>query len=145
MISALTIYFTLFISSFLASTVVPFAPDFVVGYMAANKHSLFFIIAIAAAGSYLGACTTYFLGFLGREKILEKKMKHKKESFFKYRKIFEKYGAPILLFSWVPIAGDIFVGLAGMLKINFWIFSFYAILGKVIRFAFVAYLIAETR
>lgn len=141
MVSAAAIaYLSLFISSFLASTVLPLAPDILAGSMAQGGYSLFFIIFIAAAGSYLGSCTTYYLGYLSREKILKKRLEGKEEKMVKYNKIFAKYGAPVLLFSWVPVAGDIFVGIAGIFEINFWIFSFYAILGKIIRFAFVVYL-----
>lgn len=137
-IAAVT-YLSLFVSSFLASTVLPLAPDILVGKMAADGYVLFFVIAVAALGSYLGSCTTYYLGYLSREKILKKRLEGKEEKMEKYHKMFEKYGAPILLFSWVPIAGDIFVGLAGIFEINFWIFSLYAFSGKIIRFAFVAY------
>lgn len=139
MISALTIYFILFISSFLASTVLPLSPDILAGTMARGGYTLFFIIAVATAGSYLGSCTTYLLGYLGREKILKKRLEGKEAKMEKYHQIFEKFGAPVLLFSWVPIAGDIFVVLAGILKINFFIFSLYALLGKIIRFTFVVY------
>lgn len=133
-------YLSLFASSFLASTVLPLSPDIIAGKMAADGDVIFFIIAVATLGSYLGSCTTYYLGYLSREKILKKRLEEKEEKMEKYHKIFEKYGAPILLFSWVPIAGDIFVGIAGILEINFWIFSLYALLGKIIRFTFVVYL-----
>lgn len=140
MISFLTMYFSLFASSFLAATILPLSPDAMAAYMASNGYVLFLIIAVATLGSYLGSCTTYLLGRLSRKKILKKRMKGGEEKLEKYHKIFAKYGAPILLFSWVPVVGDIFVGLAGIFGINFFIFSLYALLGKITRFAFVAYM-----
>lgn len=133
------VYLSLFGSSFLASTVLPLSPDVIAAKMAVDGYALFFIIAVATLGSFLGSCTTYYLGYLGREKILKKRLEKKEEKMEKYHKIFEKYGAPILLLSWVPVVGDIFVGIAGILEINFWVFSLYALLGKIIRFSTAVY------
>lgn len=132
-------YGGLFIASFLAATVLPASPDLIAAKMASDGNAVFIIIAVAALGSYLGSCTTYYLGYLSREKVLKKRLEDKEGKMEKYHKMFEKYGAPILLLTWIPVAGDIFVGLAGILEINFWTFSLYAMLGKIIRFAFVVY------
>lgn len=139
MISVLITYFSLFATSFLSATVLPLSPDAVAAYMATHGNNLILIVTVAALGSYFGSCTTYYLGYLSREKIFKKKLEEKEKSLAKYHKIFVKYGEPILLFSWVPVAGDIFIGIAGVLEINFYTFSFYAILGKLARFAFVVY------
>lgn len=136
----ITIYASLFVTSFLAATVLPLTSDAVIIYMASNGYNIFLIALFAMAGSYLGSCTTYLVGYYSREKILEDRMKIKEKRFAKYHKIFEKYGAPILLFSWVPVAGDIFVAIAGVLEIDFKIFSAYAIAGKLLRFLATAYL-----
>lgn len=133
-------YLSLFVSSFLASTILPLSPDLIAGKMALDGNAIFLIVAVATIGSYLGSCTTYYLGYLSREKILKKRMEKKEEKIEKYHKIFERYGAPVLLLSWVPVAGDIFVGIAGILEINFLVFSFYALLGKIIRFTAAVYL-----
>lgn len=140
MIPSLAIYFSLFASSFLSSTIFPLAPDPLLGYMVSKGYNLLLVVGIAVTGSYLGSCTTYFLGYLGREKIIKKRMNGEEKKIDKYHQIFERYGAPVLLFSWVPIAGDIFVALAGVVEMNFWKFSLYAITGKILRFAFVAYI-----
>lgn len=136
---AIITYFSLFTVSFLSATILPLSPDLVAGKMAADGYAAFFIVIVAAAGSYLGSCATYYLGYLGREKILKKRLEGEESKMEKYHKMFERYGEPLLLFSWIPVIGDIFVGIAGILEINFWYFSFYAILGKIIRFAFVVY------
>lgn len=139
-LSSVAIYLSLFASSFLAATVLPFPPDILAANMAAGGYRVYLIIAVAAAGSYFGSCTTYYLGYLSREKILKKRLEEKEGKMEKYHKMFERCGEPLLLFSWVPIAGDIFVGLAGVLEINFLAFSLYAIIGKIMRFIFVVYL-----
>lgn len=139
MISDLATYFSLFTASFLSATVLPLSPDALAAYMAVKGNSLVLIVAFAASGSYIGSCTTYYLGYLSREKVLKKRMAGEEEKMEKYHKIFARYGEPVLLFSWVPVAGDILAALSGVLEINFWIFSFYMLLGKIIRFVFVVY------
>jgi membrane protein YqaA with SNARE-associated domain len=133
-------YSSLFLSSFLAATVLPFSPDIIAGKMAIDGNTSLYIVIAATSGSFLGSCTTYYLGYLGREKILKKRLEKKEGKMEKYHKIFERYGAPILLFAWVPIIGDVFVGIAGILQINFLVFSFYALLGKILRFTAAVYL-----
>lgn len=132
-------YLTLFAASFLAATIFPLSPDLLAAKMVLDGNIIFFVVAAATFGSYLGSCTTYYLGYLSREKILKKRLEDKEEKMEKYHKIFARYGEPLLLFSWVPVIGDIFVGIAGVLEINFFVFSLYAILGKIIRFVFVVY------
>lgn len=138
--TVIAIYASLFATSFLAATILPLTSDPIVIYMAIGGYNIFIVAAVATIGSYLGSCTTYGIGFYSREKIMEDRMKIKEKKFAKYHGIFEKYGAPILLFSWVPIAGDIFVAIAGVLEIDFKIFSAYAIAGKILRFLAMAYL-----
>lgn len=139
----ITIYASLFAASFLAATVLPLTSDPIVAYMAISGYNIFIVAAVATIGSYLGSCTTYGIGYYGRKKFLEDQMKIKEKKFAKYHRIFEKYGAPILLLSWVPVAGDIFVAIAGILEIDFKIFSFYALSGKALRFFLAAYLASQ--
>lgn len=139
MFSDIIMYLSLFIISFLSATILPFSPDAVAAYMAVNDFLLIFIVAVATLGSYLGSCTTYYLGYLGREKILKQWLKNKEGKMEKYHQVFVKYGEVVLLFSWIPFIGDIFVGLAGVLKVDFFVFSFFVMFGKILRFFFVVY------
>ncbi len=132
-------YAGLFFASFLSSSILPMLSDPLVAYMQTNNFNSFIIILMATAGSFIGSCTTYLLGFYGREKIIEKYMKIKREKLDRYKKIFEKYGAPALLFSWVPLIGDALVAVSGVLEINVTIFAIYAFIGKLLRFSIVVY------
>lgn len=140
MFSALSMYVSLFVASFLSASFFPFVSDPMVVYMEINKFNSIGIILTATIGSFIGSATTYFLGFYGREKVVEKYVKVNKKKTDDYKKKFEKYGAPILLFTWVPFAGDIIVAVAGLLEINISEFIFYTFLGKLLRFSLVVYL-----
>lgn len=133
-------YVSLFVASFLSASIFPLVSDPMVVYMEIHKFNTIAIILAATAGSYIGSATTYFLGFWGREKIIEKYVKVNEKKMTEYKKKFEKYGAPALLFTWIPFAGDALVAVSGLLEINFIEFSFYTFLGKLIRFSLVAYL-----
>ena len=54
--------------------------------------------------------------------------------------LFERYGAPALLLSWVPIIGDAIVLLAGVSRVKFVPFSMWTVVGKAARYAAVAWL-----
>lgn len=139
MVSILTIYLSLFFSSFLAATVLPLTADGVVVYMALNSYNTIATIAIATAGSFLGSCTMYFLGLYGRRKILEKYLDLDNAKMRRTEQEFKKYGAPVFFFSWVPVIGDAFVAMGGILKVDFLTFSIYAFLGKAVKYTILAY------
>ncbi|MGC9445418.1 MAG: YqaA family protein [Candidatus Methanospirareceae archaeon] len=98
------------------------------------------VVVIATVGNYLGACTTYLLGRIGRERLLEKYIKMKHDELQKAEKIFKKYGPPTLLFTWLPIVGDALAAMGGLFELRFSIFSIYVFIGKLLRYCAVAYL-----
>jgi len=140
MLTALSMYVSLFVASFLSASIFPLVSDPMVVYMVIHKYGSITIILAATIGSFIGSVTTYFIGFWGREKLIEKYVKVDEKKMAEYKKKFEKYGAPALLFTWIPFAGDALVAVSGLLEINFIEFSLYTFLGKLIRFSIVAYL-----
>ena len=52
--------------------------------------------------------------------------------------ILQKYGAPAMLLSWVPLFGDVLVGVAGAARMPFWIFAAWTMAGKLARYVVVA-------
>ena len=140
MLSTIITYFGLFITSFLASTIVPLGSEGVVMYMAIRGYNMAAVVIIASIGNYLGACTTYLLGRIGRERLLEKYIKMDRDELKKAEKIFKKYGPPALLFTWLPIVGDALAAMGGLFELSFSIFSLYVFIGKLLRYCAVAYL-----
>jgi membrane protein YqaA with SNARE-associated domain len=139
MLETIPLYVSLFFTSFLASTIFPFGSEALVVYLITQGHSIEIVVVIASIGNYLGALTTYLLGWLGREKYLEKYLQMKQSELKRGEQIFEKYGAPILLFTWVPLVGDALTAIGGIFKLNFVVFSIYVFIGKFIRYLAVAY------
>jgi len=52
--------------------------------------------------------------------------------------MFNRYGQPVLLLSWVPILGDALVAIAGTTKLRFSHFCFWVSLGKGLRYLVIA-------
>lgn len=129
-------YFSLFISAFLAASLIPLSPEVLIAMMF-QTHNWAGIIIVATIGSYLGSVTTYILGYWGVHKISNKFEIIRPDRFEKGLKMFEKYGAWILLFTSVPIIGDAFVFVAGVLRYEFKRFSVLTVIGKFVRFSFV--------
>ena len=131
----------LFISAFISSTIAPGGSEAVLAYMVSEQlFNVNLLIVIATAGNTLGALTTWFLGFLAAKKFpVEGLLTEKKQ---KSLSLVKRWGVWTLFFSWLPIVGDGLCFAAGWLKLPF-MFSLIAILiGKAIRYAFVATIFA---
>ena len=129
----------LFISAFVSSTIAPGGSEAVLAYLVASaKYSNLTLIVIASIGNTLGAFTTWWLGSITAKKYpMEKLLDTNKESAINTVK---KWGSLALLFSWLPVVGDAFCFAAGWLKLPLLTGSIAILVGKTIRYIFVAIL-----
>ncbi len=134
-------YQGLFLASFLASTILPFGSEGILIYLVQNKFNILALVLVASVGNFLGACTSYYIGFKGRT-FVEKYLKFNPEELDKAEKFFAKYGSFVLLFTWLPFLGDAITVAGGLLRLNFRIFSVLVFTGKFLRYLTVAYLTA---
>ena len=129
----------LFSSAFISSTIAPGGSEAVLAYMV--SESLFQVeklILIATIGNTLGALTTWALGMFADKKYpLDTVLSEKKQ---KAVNVVKKWGYIALLFSWLPIVGDGFCFAGGWLKMPIIISALAILVGKMIRYSFVAYL-----
>jgi membrane protein YqaA with SNARE-associated domain len=93
-------------------------------------------VTVATLGNYLGACTTYGLARAAIAKLAARSTSTPPRALL----LFERYGAPALLLSWVPVIGDAIVALAGASRVRFPEFSVWTFVGKAARYAAVAWL-----
>ncbi len=132
-------YFGLFLASFLASTIFPFGSEGILVYLVYEKFNIPALVFVASAGNYFGACTSYYIGLKGRS-FAEKYLSIDPGNLEKAEKYFLKYGAIVLLFTWLPFIGDAFTVFGGLLRVKFWLFSVLVFTGKFLRYLAVAYL-----
>ena len=129
-------YGGLFVAAFLAATLLPLPSEVPLALLVRSERHMLWPVLVATAGNYLGASTTYWLarGLVGR-------FSPKRESPGGWAlSLFRRYGAPVLLLSWVPVVGDGIVAIAGAARLPFATFSAWTIAGKAARYAAVAWL-----
>lgn len=127
----------MFASSFLSATVLPGNSEIVFGALASqliftqNFSMLFSVFAIATLGNTLGSLTTYLMALLLPEPKIKQNQTATTQSAIRYA---QQYGVWVLLFSWLPVIGDILCGVAGWLRFNpYWSFLLI-MLGKAARY-----------
>ncbi len=133
----------LFFLSFLAATIVPIGSEWLLIVMILQGFNPEHTVLTASFGNYLGACTTFFIGLWGSEFLTRKILRIDSSRQQKTREIYRKYGSWSLLFTWLPIVGDPLCLLAGAFKVHFFKFSILVFMGKLFRYATVAFLVTS--
>ena len=137
-VEPVTAYATLFGWSFLAATILPLGSEPALFAMVARGYSVSLAVAVATAGNYLGACTTYWVGRAAASAL---EARHVLPSANRTRAaaLVSRWGQPVLILSWVPLIGDALVAAAGVARMPLVPFSFWVILGKALRYIAVAW------
>ncbi|MBU0785000.1 MAG: DedA family protein [Gammaproteobacteria bacterium] len=132
-------YLFLFVSAFLAATVLPFYSEVVLFGMIRAGEPAGLLLLVAAVGNTLGSVVNWVLGrYLLR-------FQHKKWFYFKPVQIekmqawFQRYGVWSLLLAWMPIGGDPLTLVAGIMRVNLWLFILLVGIGKTFRYMAVIY------
>ncbi|MFT6388491.1 MAG: membrane protein YqaA with SNARE-associated domain [Cellvibrionaceae bacterium] len=127
-------YWLLFGSAFLAATILPFYSEILLVTLLAQGKSAWLIWLFATIGNTLGAAVNWFFGrYL---------LYFEKRSWFPFKasklsaaqRWFQRYGVWSLLFAWMPVGGDALTFLAGMMRVNFWLFFILTAIGKGLRY-----------
>lgn len=134
-------YVSLFLLSFLASTIVPIGSEWLLITMVIKGMNPIFSVASATTGNTLGACTTYAIGIYGSEWVSRKLLRFDELSRKRAEMFYAKFGVWSLLFSWLPIVGDPLCLAGGLLRIHFGVFLLLVFVGKLIRYGLLAVLV----
>lgn len=131
-------YLTLFMLSFLASTILPLGSEWLLVALVMKGYDPVLSVAVATAGNTLGACTTYGIGLYGGPFLIGRILRISDEARQKAERLYARYGSWSLLLSWVPIVGDPICLVGGILRIRFGKFSALVVTGKLARYAIVS-------
>ncbi len=126
----------LFTSAFLAATLLPGGSEVVLAVLAhEGTRDLPLLIAVATAGNALGGMSSWLIGRLLPAGRLQKP---------EYQRALDRvrrWGAPVLLLSWLPVIGDPLCVAAGWLRIH-WLPALACIsAGKAARYAVILLLV----
>ena len=125
----------LFLSAFLAATLIPAQSELGLGYLVINTdYSMLLLVTVASLGNTTGAIINWFIGKgIARSVMHSKKM----QPSARYRTIirwYKKYGQWTLLLSWAPILGDPITVFAGIFKVPIKTFLLIVALAKTSRY-----------
>ena len=124
----------LFVSTFLAATVVPFSSDAIyIGVLAAGFNPVA-VLVVGTLGNWLGGVTTYFIGRVARWEWIERLFKVKRETLDRQKALIDRWGVWIALISWVPFIGDVIVIALGFYKTPAVPTLLLLLIGKLLRF-----------
>ena len=133
-------YIGLFISAFLAATILPLSSEVVLTALLLNGLSPFTLVIVATTGNVFGSLTNYALGYWASLGVIKKWLKMTEEEFVQAEQRFKKYGMFSLCFAWVPLIGDPLTVMAGILRIRILWFFLLVTTGKLTRYIVISYL-----
>jgi membrane protein YqaA with SNARE-associated domain len=141
--TSLLTHLSLFGVAFLAATILPLQSEAVLaGLLGLSAEPWWTLLAIATLGNTLGAAVNWVLG-RGLERYRDKSwFPAKPAQLEKAKSYYMKYGRWCLFFSWVPVVGDAFTVLAGVLGEKLWLFMAVVGAGKLARYLMVAAAVA---
>jgi len=131
-------YVSLFFMSFLASTLLPLGSEWLLVMMLAAGYDPLSVVVVATVGNYLGGVVTYLIGIAGGSWLIEKVLRVSSHQQERARHHYKRFGVYSLLFSWLPVVGDPLCLVAGMLRVNFGLFSLLVASGKFVRYVITA-------
>ena len=128
-------YWGMFLSAFLAGSVLPFSSEAVMlGLLAAGVDPLPLLI-YGSIGNVMGGMVNYGLGRLGKLEWLKKYFHLKQSSIDRAYKFMGGHGAWMGFFAFLPILGSAITVVLGLTRANLPLSVFSITLGKVIRYA----------
>ncbi len=118
----------LFASSFASATVLPGNSEIALALVLSEwPEAKGAALALATLGNTLGGLTTYGLGRFVPPRAQPRHLLP-----------LQRWGAPALLLSWVPVVGDALCLGAGWLRLRPWPCAAFMAVGKALRYAAVA-------
>lgn len=118
----------LFISSFLAATLLPGGSEAVLfGVLKLHPELFWPALLLGTIGNTLGGMVTFGMGWMLPQ---TQQLKHVEKM--------RKYGTPALALAWVPLIGDALCLAAGWLRLNWWRAALFMAIGKFVRYWVIA-------
>lgn len=128
-------YLTLFALALLSATLLPGGSEVYLLSLTQNpEYTLFTLWLVATLGNTLGSVINYLLGRYLLHWQDKKWFPVSQKQLDKSQHWFNRYGYWSLLLAWAPIIGDALTLLAGVMRLNFWLFLLLVSIGKGLRY-----------
>lgn len=129
----------LFISSFLAATLLPGGSEAILfGVLKMHAASFWPALILATVGNTLGGLSSYAIGRLLPQRAPDPGTRAGRWQ-RRARAWAQRYGAPVLLGAWIPLVGDPLCLAAGWLRLRLLPVTLFMAAGKFARYLVVAW------
>ncbi len=129
----------LFGSALLSSTLFPGGSEALLLYRLHQGDEPVASVLTATAGNVLGSLITYGMGRFGRQAVQRRSQKPNRH-ITRAEHWFNRFGRPSLLLAWLPVVGDPLCLVAGVLRVSVVSFLLLVTLGKLARYAALAWM-----
>ena len=130
-------YFSLFAIAFLAATLLPAYSEIAFAGMLGMGYDPFTLWLVATTGNSLGSVVNWLLGRYLLHFQDRRWFPFKTGSLSRAQAWFQRYGVWSLLMAWAPVGGDPLTFIAGMMRVNIWVFMVLVSIGKGLRYAII--------
>ena len=137
-------YLAVFLSAFLAATLLPAQSEAVLSfYILSAPKTVFALNLVAIVGNVLGSVVNWVLGFYATKFQNRKWFPATPSQLKRAEKFYRKYGRYSLLLSWVPFIGDPITVIAGVLREPVLSFLILVTIAKSARYIVISLIIFE--
>ncbi|MCY4612764.1 MAG: DedA family protein [Nitrospira sp.] len=128
----------LFVSAFLAATLLPGGSEAVLAILAVrDAYDPWLLLAVATTGNTLGGMSTWAVGrFFGWRYPASRFTQPRYDRPLRW---LQRWGSPALLLSWVPVVGDSLCLAGGWLRVYWLAALVWIAVGKAARYAVIVY------
>lgn len=130
----------LFLSSFLAATVLPVASEWLLTILLLNQTNPAYAVLTATTGNTLGSITTWAIGIWGGAWVIHTLLRISDAQRDRAERWYKKWGVWSLLLAWTPIVGDALCLVGGLLRVPLLPFALLVGLGKGGRYVLLAWI-----
>ncbi len=125
----------LFLSAFLAATLIPAQSEIGLGYLVINtNYSIALLVTVASLGNTAGATINWFIGRGIARSVVSSKKIRSSARYWTIINWYKRYGQWTLLLSWAPFVGDPITVIAGIFKVPLKTFFLIVALAKTSRY-----------
>ena len=133
---------SLFASALLSATLLPGSSEALLLYRLGEGGGVMMPVLSATAGNLLGSLVTYVMGRAGNTLLHRRWLRVDEKDLARAEAWFKRWGLPVLLLAWLPVIGDPLCLFAGLLRVEPLRFVILVGLGKLARYAFLAWAFA---
>jgi len=128
-------YIGLFLSAFLAATVLPVVSEAVIaGLAATGDYQTLWLLVVASIGNTLGSAVNWFLGRFLIQYQYRGWFPIQPRHLDRASRVFNRWGVWSLLLAWTPFLGDPLTFVAGVLRVPFLLFLALVAISKTGRY-----------